>query len=131
MGPDENQQVNEQPKEDLNLRRSLRNVNKETGAQIYNSDIHDIFAVNIPRNEQNSPECLEAKREELTRLQEFGVYEEVPDQGQACISTKWVMVKKGERIKARLTARGFEEDIISVVDSPTTGKNCVRILIRD
>ena len=65
----------------------------------------------------------------MTRLQEFGVYEEVPDQGQACISTKWVMVKKGERVKARLTARGFEEDIISAVDSPTIGKNCVRILL--
>lgn len=121
-----NQQTNEQPNE---IRRSLRIFNKETGAKVYNSDTHDIFAVNIPRNEQNSPECLEAKKEELTRLQEFGVYEEVPDQGQACISTKWVMVKKGERVKARLTARGFEEDIISAVDSPTIGKNCVRILL--
>ena len=32
-------------------------------------------------------------------------------------------------MKARLTARGFEEDVVSAVDSPTIGKNCVRILL--
>ena len=105
----------------LVLRRSLRNFNRENNTQIY--------SVSIPKNEQNNEACLEAKKEELNRLQQFDVYEEVIDQGQQCISTRWVLVKKGEKTKARLTARGFEEDISAAVDSPTIGKNCVRIVL--
>lgn len=99
------------------LRRSLRVFNKENNAEVYNTVEH------------NSKECLEAKKEELSRLKQFNVYDEVPNTGQSCISTRWVITKKGDNVKARLTARGFEEDIASAVDSPTIGKNCVRMLL--
>ena len=113
-------------------RRSLRCFNKETGSQIYNVSTtcpHEVFAVNIPKSQHDSAECLAAKADELSRLQQFFVYEEVPNNGQHCISTRWVIVQKGERVRARLTARGFEEDILSAVDSPTIGKNCVRMVL--
>ena len=39
------------------VRRSLRNFNKEKNTEIYTADaVLDVFAVNIPKNEQNTPE---------------------------------------------------------------------------
>ena len=83
----------------------------------------------VPRGRHNSIDCIEAKNEELSRLKQFDVYEEVPGEGRSCISTRWVIVQKGEKIKARLVARGFEEDLASAVDSPTIGKPCVRMIL--
>ena len=88
-----------------------------------------VYSVTIPTSKHNSIDCLEAKHAELERLKEFDVYEEVSDTGQYCISTKWVIVQKGPKVKARLVARGFEEDLASAVDSPTISKPCVRMLL--
>ena len=58
-------------------------------------------------------EFLEAKVLELDSWKENGVYTEVIDEGQQCISTRWVCSwkdKDGKKIpKARLVIRGFEE----------------------
>ena len=88
-----------------------------------------IFSVTVPRSRHSDADCMAAKREELDRLQQFNVYEEVTDNGQSCISTRWVIVEKGIKIKARLVARGFEESLVEAVDSPTIGKDCVRLVL--
>ena len=88
-----------------------------------------LMSVTVPYKEHNSPECLEAKQQELKKIHDFDVYDEVQDEGQACISTRWVLVRKGETVKARLVARGFEEGLDSAVDSPTVGKPCVRMVL--
>ena len=71
----------------------------------------------------------EAKDYEVNRLKEFGVYDEVKDMGQQCVSSRWVITPKGEnKMKARLVARGFEEICYGKKDSPTVTKPVIRIM---
>ena len=79
----------------------------------------------------------EAKEKELKNWRANNVYEEVNDEGQKAISTRWVItekVKGGETIcKARLVARGFEEEMAEwEKDAPTcsaeTLKFCLTII---
>ena len=62
------------------------------------------------------------------------VYDEVKYVGQPVISTRWVCTEKmkGDNLvcKARLVARGFEEDSSSLTnDSPTCSKDSFRIML--
>ena len=75
-----------------------------------------------------------AKDKEMENWCSNSVYEEVPNEGQKLISTRWVVtekVKEGKTItKARLVARGFEENTSSLrKDSPTCSRESVRILL--
>ena len=77
--------------------------------------------------------CI-AKEKEIDNWLENEVYEEVEDIGQECISVRWVITEKikgGETVtKARLVARGFEEDTMSIrKDSPTCSRESVRLAI--
>ncbi|XP_057305251.1 uncharacterized protein LOC130642182 [Hydractinia symbiolongicarpus] len=79
-----------------------------------------------------SQEVVDAKERELQNLKENDVFEEVPDTGQTTVSSKWVITEKfkGEKrvVKARLVARGFEENSQSLrTDSPTCGKQSLRL----
>ena len=97
-----------------------RNVDKEV---LQNSAIEESFDV------------VEAKMMEFKNWQTHNVYEEVPDNGQNCISVKWVITKKiknGESVtKARLVARGFEEYNLDEIrkDSPTCSKENLRLIL--
>ena len=59
-------------------------------------------------------EVLDGKLKELGKWKTNKVYEPVPFTGQKRISTGWVLTDKiisGQRkVKARLVARGFEEN---------------------
>ena len=83
----------------------------------------------IPRYRHNEQECVLAKQEELQKLKDFETYEEVEDKGQNRISTTWVLSMKGEGVKARLVARGFEDEATFRKDSPTFGKSIMRIIL--
>ena len=110
---------------DLYLRRSVRKFNKEHGTQIYcvTPDMPSyIFVSNVPRELHKSSEVISAKTDELNKLKMFDVYEEVPDVGQVCIDTRWVVTYKGDGIKARIVARGFQERQCVPSDSPTVAK---------
>lgn len=117
--------ANLEPVRDANFidtqRRSQRMINKDLGCEIY--------MVTIPHQQQRTQECVDAKQVELKKLLDFGVYEEVPRGSQHCISTRWVLWKKGDGVRARLVARGFEETVHEQVDSPTVGKGVMRILL--
>ena len=76
----------------------------------------------------NESKITKAKETEMNSLQEFGVYTEVKDCGQSTISTRWVVTEKGEKVKARLVARGFEDYFETKRDSPTVTKPSLRIL---
>ena len=56
---------------------------------------------------------IQAKQVELQKWKDMEVYEEIEDQGQNFISTRWVITEKiceGQKgAKARLVARGFED----------------------
>ena len=75
-----------------------------------------------------------AKKEEIEKWNHMGVFEEVDDLGQETISTRWVCTEKikGDTVvlKARLVARGFEEDTTQIkTDSPTCSKDSLRIAL--
>ena len=58
----------------------------------------------------------------------------MPDKGQPTVSTRWVCTRKfkGNQVvmKARLVARGFEENTKQLkTDSPTCSKECLRLLL--
>lgn len=88
-----------------------------------------VFITLIPKSKQNTDECSKAKEIELKKLADFKVFDEVSYDGQECISTRWILWPKGDSIRARLVARGFEEGITENVDSPTVGKTAVRVFL--
>ncbi len=89
----------------------------------------ETLAVMLPRDKRDSPEAMMAKIEELNKLQAFNTYEEVDDVGQERITTTWVLTEKGTDVRARLTARGFQEDGEFPTDSPTVQKHSIKILL--
>ena len=83
----------------------------------------------VPWSKHNDPDCVKAKMVELGNLKGFDTYMEVKDVGQTRISSKWLLTHKGEEVRARLVARGFEEEEELRCDSPTVGKSSIRIFL--
>ena len=76
---------------------------------------------------------LEAKMKELKNLRSY-VFNEIVDEGQKWISSRWVLSEKAKdgdlNIKARLVARGYEENEIQMrKDSPTAVKENLRLIL--
>ena len=94
--------------------------------QDLNEEVH---VVCVPKEQRNSPECLKAKMKELEKLKEFDVYEVVDDNDTNVISTTWVLSMKGDEIRARLVARGFEEEEEIDTASPTMQKSSLRAIL--
>ena len=71
---------------------------------------------------QNKQAVLQAKLKELQQWSENEVYTAIPDNGEQCISLRWVIKPKisdgVHSTKARLCARGFEEEPNFRTDSP-------------
>ena len=91
----------------------------------------EVFLYDVP----DQVDFKEAKSRELQSWFNHNVYVEVPNDGQKYISTRWVLTEKfvngNKTTKARLVARGFEEDHLAKLrtDSPTCGKESLRIVI--
>ena len=92
--------------------------------ECYNQDITS-YVVELPVHKHNTPEVMSAKESELKNLSDYGTFEEVQDIGQDRITSRWVITTKelhdGQKtkIKARLVARGFQEEVCPQSDSPT------------
>ena len=75
--------------------------------------------------EHKKPEVIEAKQKEIENLEKYGVFEEVEDEGQEVVDSRWVVTKKEksdgqkQKVKARLVAKGFQEAESPQSDSPT------------
>ena len=84
--------------------------------------------------EQYDQDVIDAKQKELNNLKEHSVYESVEDVGQKTVSSKWVVEERvgadgNASIKARLVARGFEEDMSNKkIDSPTCSRQALRMV---
>ena len=94
----------------------------------------DVNTVMIPSSRHNEPKIVEAKVNELNNWKLFEVMDEVEDLGQKTISTRWVISEKesaeqSKIVKARLVVRGFEEDKVLQVDSPTVNKTAFRLAL--
>lgn len=63
-----------------------------------------------------------AKEEELSKFKSLGVYDEIADVGQNDITSRWVVTETTgsqcteRKCKARLLARGFEENFDANVE---------------
>ena len=84
--------------------------------------------------EHKSAAIIDAKMAELDTWKLEGVYDEVPGDGQSCMSVRWVIgEKKGPDkslvLKARLCACGFEEFQDFRTDSPTCKRESVRMVL--
>ena len=80
----------------------------------------------------SSDDIFAAKLAEMENWKKNDVFEKVQDFGQPTISVRWVITEKMKEgspvIKARLVARGFEEDLSgSPTDSPTCSRDALRI----
>ena len=84
--------------------------------QIENSECFDeyvIYTVEVPVKEHKKPEVIEAKQREIENLEKYGVFEEVMDEGQDTVDSRWVITRKEksdgqkQKVKGRLVAKGF------------------------
>ena len=119
--------------------RRLQNFNKPGAKEncilnITNTDDETDFEIFFNKEVTDSPRFDTAKREELQKWKNMNAYEEVPNTGQSCITSRFVCTEKlkGDKLilKARLVLRGFEENTTQIkTDSPTCNKETVRLLL--
>ena len=89
----------------------------------------EVNMVLIPQERNKDDYCKAAKQVELKKLEDFDVFKLVDDAGQYRISCKWILWVKGDEVRARLCARGFEETEDIPSDSPTVDKPNIRVLL--
>ena len=90
-------------------------------------------ALLLTKDQEMSQEVVDAKEAELHNMEKNYVFEKVPYVGQNTVSSRWILTgkfKDSERkVKARLVARGFEEDSTHLKkDSPTCTRECLRLV---
>ena len=75
----------------------------------------EIYTVEVPVREHKKPQVIEAKQKEIDNLENYGVFEEVEDEGQDTIDLRWVINRKEkadgqkQKVKGRLVAKSFQE----------------------
>ena len=96
---------------------------------------YGIFSVEVPLKEHGKPEIVEAKNKEIENLKLYETFEEVIDEGQETIGSRWVVTEKQQHdgqkqdYKARLVAKGFQELDQPQSDSPTVAKESFKLLM--
>ena len=95
----------------------------------YKQVCEEVNMVLIPRERHQDEDCKNAKQVELKKLEDFEAFKVVEDSGQFRISCKWILWVKGDEVRARLCARGFEETDDIPSDSPTVDKPNIRVLL--
>ena len=108
------------------------NINLEVAG--WNRTQEEVMMVLIPRSRHGESDCKSAKQTELKKLQDFGAFSLVKDEGQFRISCTWVLWVKEHsdgqsEVRARLVARGYEEEEEVPSDSPTVDHVNIRILL--
>ena len=98
------------------------------------AEIYEVFVVELPKKEHDRFDVVEAKKKEISNLETFEVFERVQDESQPRISTRWVVTESEDhdgqktKIKARLVAHGYKEEIKQQSDSPTAQRESARML---
>ena len=115
--------------------------NEENGEETWMDFVNDINEIREISDEEEimitctKEKTMEVKSREIASWIENEVFEEVEWEGQDTISTRWIVTEKitseGSKTKARLVARGFEEEIHKNTDteSPTCCKEMLRIAL--
>ena len=79
-------------------------------------------------------EITTAKLDELKKWENHNVYDIVDNENQKFVTLRWVISEKyvngKNKVKARLVARGFQEDNHDILsDSPTCNKESMRLVL--
>ena len=136
----EEENENEIEEENENeIRRDLQN--DKIGAKylqveksVYFMD-YQIYSVEVPVKDHGKPEIIAAKNKEMKNLKFYETYEEVKDEGQETIGSRWVVTEKQQHdgqkqdYKARLVAKGFQELDQPQSDSPTAAKESFKLIM--
>ena len=97
--------------------------------------VENILVVEIPTKEHGRPDCVEAKSSELQNLLNFETFDEVKDEGQITIDSRWILNEKQahdgqkKKVKARLVAKGFQEEYKPQSDSPTVLRDSLKTFL--
>ena len=96
-------------------------------------EVHEVHITNEELKLERDGKIMQAKEEEIQKWRDEDVIEEVEDHGQCRISTTWVITDKrgntGTVVKARLVARGYEDESDVRSDSPTCMKDSIRLVL--
>merc|ERR1712101_70152 len=96
---------------------------------------YQIYSVEVPIKDHGKPEIVAAKNKEMKNLEFYETYEEVKDEGQETIGSRWVITEKQQHdgqkqdYKARLVAKGFQELDQPQSDSPTAAKESFKLIM--
>merc|ERR1712120_42981 len=96
---------------------------------------YEIYSVEVPVKDHGKPEIVEAKNKEIENLKFYETYEEVRDEGQETIGSRWVVTEKQQHdgqkqdYKARLIAKGFQELDQPQSDSPAAAKESFKLMM--
>ena len=90
-------------------------------------------ALVLTKAQEVSQEVVDAKNVELQKMISNDVFEAVPFANQPTISSRWILTEKfkhgKKKLRARLVARGFEEDSSEMKkDSPTCDRESLRMV---
>ena len=94
-----------------------------------------VYVVEVPVRDHGKAEVIEAKGKEIENLKLYETFEEIDDEGQETIGSRWIVTEKEkhdgqkQNYKARLVAKGFQERDQPQSDSPTAAKEILKLLV--
>merc|ERR1712098_801820 len=135
----EDSETERKEEDESEMRRDLQNdiigaKYLQVEKSVYFMD-YEIFSVEVPLKDHGKPEIVEAKNKEIQNLKTYETFEEVNDEGQETIGSRWRVTEKQQHdgqkqdYKARLVAKGFQEIDQPQSDSPTAAKESFKLLM--
>ena len=104
---------NDKKQEEVGIILLKRNAKEN----VADDEVVDILAAMVPTSQHKDPEVVQAKIDELNKWKSYEAYEEVEDEGQEAIDTRWTVTRKEAHdglktnVKAWLCAIGFKENV--------------------
>ena len=84
----------------------------------------------IRETPENADAVREAKQKELENFDRYEAFEEVQDEGQEVLGTRFVLTEKPDNsIKARFVVKGFQENFDDASDSPTSSRETIKVFL--
>ena len=102
---------------------------RKTNLQWRKSLEENVLYNEIRETPDNREEVQKAKEKELENLKFFKVYDEVKEEGQHILGSRYVITQKPDgNFKARFVVKGFQEVEDKQTDSPTAGRESVKLV---
>ena len=90
---------------------------------VINKQKDNVVNTEDEENNDQIEACKKANLKELKNFEEFHAFDEVPDHGQECLGTKFVVIEKDDgTVKALLVVKSFQEEDFHQPNSPTASR---------